>query len=626
MTRTAILLASAFALSACQSARVPSGIAPAIAPVLLTADAVDPHSYARPAEARVTHVALDLAFDFAAKAVAGTATLDLVRRPNAREILLDSDGYVVSTVSDAATGAPLAFAYGVESAALGRPLAIQLGTTTRKIRIAYTARNPEALQFLTAAQTAGKRHPFLLSQGQAILNRGWIPTQDSPGIRQTWEARITVPAPLEVVMSAPVRREVRGGQAGTRTFAFAMDKPVAPYLIAVAAGDIRFRALGPRTGVWAEPEVLPAAAKELEDSERMVREAEALFGPYRWGRYDMIVLPPSFPFGGMENPVMTFLTPTFIAGDKSLTSLIAHELAHSWSGNLATNATWADFWLNEGTTTYATSRIVEEVYGQKVARQQVALGIDSLNAELKTLPQADTRLAIDLKGRNPDEGLTEIAYEKGAAFLRMIEAAVGRNRFDPFLRGWFDRNAFKPVTSAMFLAEVRRELVRGDAALETRLQLDRWVYEPGIPANAVPADPAAFTAVDAALKGGAFDRSLWNGWTTDERLRFVNALPRKLSVEQLQRLDTTYGLSQSGNNEVLFAWLSLAVANRYDPAVPTLERFLTGLGRRKFVRPLFLALHKDEAWGRPIAARTYPRARPIYHPLVTAELDKLIGI
>jgi aminopeptidase N len=624
MTRLALLLASALALGACQSALAPAGGAPAVSPVLATADAADPHSYARPLEARVTHVALDLAFDFASKSVGGTATLDIDRKASAREIVLDSDGYQVSAVTDAATGAPLAFAYGTESEALGRPLAIALAPTTRKIRIAYTAANSEALQWLTPEQTAGKRHPFLFSQGQAILNRSWIPTQDSPGIRQTWEARITVPAALDAVMSAPERREV-ARTATSRTLSFRMDKPVAPYLIAIAIGDIRFQALGSRTGVWAEPATLPAATKELEDTERMVTVSEQLFGPYRWGRYDMIVLPPSFPFGGMENPVMTFLTPTFIAGDKSLVSLIAHELAHSWSGNLATNATWADFWLNEGTTTYATTRIVEAVYGKRVADQQIALGIDSLEAELKSLPTADTRLAIDLKGRNPDEGLTEVAYEKGAAFLRMIEANVGRERFDPFLRKWFADNAFRPVTSAQFLAAVRRDLVRGDAALEQRLQLEAWVYQPGIPANAIPANPQAFAEVDAAVaaySSGAIPAG-WSRWTTDERLRFLNRLPRTQSRAQLDRLQAALGLDTIGNNELLFSWLSLAVANRYDPAVPALERFLGSQGRRKFVRPLILALHKDESWGRPIAGRIYRQARPLYHPLVTSELDKL---
>jgi aminopeptidase N len=625
-----LLLASAFALSATQAVPLAAAQAPAVSPVLATAGAVDPHSFARPLEARVTHVDLDLGFDFAAKAVTGTATLAIDRKPTAREIVLDSNGYQVSSVTDA-TGAPLAFAFGAAKPALGRPLTIRLGAATRKIRIAYTARGAEALQWLTPEQTAGKRQPFLFSQGQAILNRSWIPTQDSPGIRQTWSARVRVPAPLTAVMSAP-REGVAGSSlqatrpTGTRTFYFRMDKPVAPYLIAIAVGDLKFQQLGARTGVWAEPVTLPAAAKELEDTEKMVAEAERLFGPYRWGRYDMIVLPPSFPFGGMENPTLTFLTPTFIAGDKSLVSLIAHELAHSWSGNLATNATWADFWLNEGTTTYATTRIVEQVYGRRVADQQVALGIDSLDAELKALPAADTRLAVDLRGRSPDDGLTEIAYEKGAAFLRMIEAAVGRERFDPFLRKWFDQHAFQPVTSAQFLAAVRRDLIRGDAALEQRLRLNRWVYEPGLPANAVPANAQAFAEVDAAVAAqaaGTLPTAAWARWTTDERLRFVNRLPREQSRARLDALERAFGLNAIGNNEVKFAWASLAVANRYDPAVPAVEAFLAAQGRRKFVRPLLLALNKDQSWGRPIALRVYPRSRALYHPLVTGELDKL---
>ena len=255
-----------------------------------------------------------------------------------------------------------------------------------------------------------------------------------------------------------------------RSFGFRMEHPVAPYLIAIAVGDLAFRELGPRTGVWTEPVMLDKAAAELADTEKMVDAAEALYGPYKWGRYDMLVLPPSFPFGGMENPTLTFLTPTFIAGDKSLTSLIAHELAHSWSGNLATNATWADFWLNEGMTTYAERRIVEKVYGPKVAAQQVALGLDAMNKAIEEnggLTGADTRLHIDLKGRHPDSGLTDIAYEKGAAFLRTIETIVGRERFDEWLKGWFSRHEFEPVTTSIFLADIRAESGQGRQGART---------------------------------------------------------------------------------------------------------------------------------------------------------------
>ena len=623
----ALLLAAGCRVAEHDNAAQPTRTeAAAIAPILTTADAKDIHSYARPLEARVHHVALDLAVDFDARRIGGTATLDIQRRPEAKEIILDTKGLEIEAITDGKRQ-PLAWKVGAADANLGAPLAVALRPDTDRLIIRYkSAPDAEALQWLTPQQTAGKRRPYLFSQGQAILNRSWIPTQDSPGIRQSWEAKIRVPAGLTAVMSAPRAAEPIT-QGGESLFEFRMANGVPSYLIAIAVGDLEFKSLGPRSGVWTEPSMLDAAAAELADTEKMIDAAEKLFGPYLWERYDMIVLPPSFPFGGMENPTLTFLTPTFIAGDKSLVSLIAHELAHSWSGNLATNATWADFWLNEGMTTYATYRIGEAVYGPKRAAQQYALGVDSLNKEMADMAAADTRLHTDLKGRNPDDGVTEIAYEKGAAFLRTIESIVGRERFDAWLKGWFERNRFKPVTSAIFLADLRQHLVKGDKALEQKLMLDRWVYEPGLPPNMVRPDPQAFAEVDRAVaafaRGGAPDTAAWSRWSTDERLRFVNKLPRKLPKARLDTLEQAFGLNRIGNMEVRFAWLELAVGNRYDPAVPSLEQFLTTQGRRKFVRPLIKALAEDSSWGRPIAARIYPRARPLYHPLVTGELDEL---
>ncbi len=618
-------------LTACQPDRsaAPGPQAP-VAPILASADAVDVHSFARPLEARVTHLALDLTVDFAARRLAGTATLDIDAKPGAKAIVLDDKGLEILSIADS-SGRPLDYTIGAPDPILGAPLTITLDQAKR-IVIAYrSAPDSGALQWLTPEQTAGKTKPFLFSQGQAIENRSWIPTQDSPGIRQSWEAKIRVPERLTAVMSAPASADPVTAD-GKRMFRYRMDHPVASYLIAIAVGDLEFRALGPRTGVWTEPAMIDAAAAELADSEKMISAAEALYGPYRWGRYDMIVLPPSFPFGGMENPTLTFLTPTFIAGDKSLVSLIAHELAHSWSGNLATNATWADFWLNEGMTTYAERRIVESLYGPRVARQQVALGIDAIAKAIEENggpAGPDTRLRLNLDKRHPDDGLTDIAYEKGAAFLRMIEATVGRPRFDAYLKGWFERHLFQPVTSAMFVADLRAHLVKGDRELENRLMLDQWVYRPGLPVNSVPADPAAFAAVDQALdafaSGGPPDSAAWSRWNTDERLRFVNRLARRQTAARLAALDREFGLSAARNSEVLFAWLELAVANRFEPAVPALEQFLTRQGRRKFVRPLIKALAADMSWGRPIAARIYAKSRPLYHPLVTRELD-LLGL
>ena len=629
-----IAAASALLLAGCQveapAPKTDSAAAPAIAPILGTPDAVDVHSYAKPLDARVTHLALDLAVDFNTKRIGGTATLDIAAKPDAKSIILDNKGLEIEKIATA-DGAPLTFKVGAIDETLGAPLEIAIGAA-RKIVITYkSAPEAGALQWLTPAQTAGKQQPYLFSQGQAIENRTWIPTQDSPGIRQTWEAKITVPQPLTAVMSAPkVGEPATTGRS--RQFSFRMDRPVAPYLIAIGVGDLAFRSLGPRTGVWTEPAMLDKAAAELADTEKMIVAAEALYGPYQWGRYDLLVLPPSFPFGGMENPTLTFLTPTFIAGDKSNNSLIAHELAHSWSGNLATNATWSDFWLNEGMTTYATTRIVEAVYGPKVASQQISLGHDAMRKAVEEnggVAGADTRLRIDLKGRNPDAGLTDIAYEKGAAFLRTIEIAVGRDRFDGWLKGWFARHMFQPVTTSLFLADIRQHLVKGDPALEAKLMLDAWVNQPGIPASLAPADPAAFAEVDKAVTafaaGTSPDPSAWGRWTTDERLRFLTRIERKQPLDRLEALGREFGLARAGNNELRFAFLDLAVANRLDPAVPALEDFLMTQGRRKFVRPLLTALAEDQIWGRPIALRIYPKARPLYHPVTTRDIDKLLG-
>jgi hypothetical protein len=290
---------------------------------------------------------------------------------------------------------------------------------------------------------------------------------------------------------------------------------------------------------------------------------------------------------------------------------------------------WNDFWLNGGMTTYAEGRVVEELYGKKAAAEHAALSIDAMNkavAEAGGPTAADTRLHLNLTGRSPDEGLSDIAYEKGAEFLRTIEAIAGRNRFDAWLKGWFDRHSFQPVTSAMFLADIRQNLVKGDKALENKLMLDRWVYQPGIPPNMARPPADTFAEQDratAAFVRGSAVPSAWPKWNTEERLRFLNRLPRSLPKGRLDALQSAFGLNRASNMEVRFAWLDLAVANRYDPAVQSLEQFLTSQGRGKFVKPLITALAKDTSWGRPIAKRVYAQARPLYHPLVTRDLDKL---
>jgi aminopeptidase N len=468
--------------------------------------------------------------------------------------------------------------------------------------------------------------PFLFTQSQAIHARSWIPCMDSPAVRTTYEAVVRAPAGMTAVMSAAHL----GHEPAQGVFRFRMDHPIPAYLIALAAGEIGFKALSPRTGVYAEPAVLEKAAWEFADVEKMVQANERLYGPYRWERWDTIVLPPSFPYGGMENPRLTFATPTLIAGDRSLTSTMAHELAHSWSGNLVTNATWGDFWLNEGFTTYIENRLVEELYGREVAEMEVLLGQRELR-EFVSDPQTkpgDTRLFIDLAGRDPDDGSNVLPYEKGASFLRVLEARFGRPRLDRFLRQYFDAHAFRSMTTAGFLEILKRDLFGGDAAAWKAAGVEQWVYGEGIPDTLVVPPSARFDKARAAAAAfaatGAVD-GVRPDWTTTERLGFLNSLPRALTRAQLDALDRSFRFSQSGNAEILFAWLLHAVRNTYEPAFPSLERFLTGMGRRKFLRPLYRAMHENPQT-QALARRIYDRARPTYHPIAVATVDEILGV
>ncbi|MBL8542712.1 MAG: M1 family metallopeptidase [Hyphomonadaceae bacterium] len=584
----------------------------------------DRHSYARPDEARVLNVSLDLKADFERKVLSGTSTLTLAARPDAREIVLDIHKLSIRSVR--ADGADLPFTIGEHNEELGAPLTITLNGA-RAITIAYeTSPDARALQWLEPSQTASNKR-FLFSQGQSINTRSWAPTQDSPGIRQTYDARIVVPSDLKAVMSAEMLTPNGEPAEGGRAFRFRMRNPVPIYLLAIGIGDLEFRSVGPRTGVWAEPSVVERGAYECADMEAMLRAAEALYGPYRWGRYDVLILPPSFPFGGMENPRLTFLTPTFLAGDRSLVSLVAHEMAHSWSGNLVTNAVWADGWLNEGVTSYIEARITEVIYGEERAMMARTLDWAGIQEALRTVAPDSQRLHL-VGDRGADDNNSSIVYDKGALFLRTMEQIAGRQRFDTYLRSYFDRHAFQPITTEQFLADIRANLVRGDADLEQRLMLDQWAYEPGLPANAQEPHAATFDQVDAAVAafnaGGAPPADLWANWATFPRQRFLQRLPRELARTRLDQLEHALSLNATGNSEVLFNWLELVVRNAYDPGVPVLTHFLSSQGRGKFVRPLYRALMAQGAWGQAIARRVYAQARPMYHPLVVEALDRIV--
>jgi aminopeptidase N len=547
---------------------------------------MDVHSFSRPELARVRHLDLELLVDFSRKILKGSADVHF-ERLSGDELVLDTRGLEISAVENAES-----WELGAADPVLGAPLRIRVGPGITAVKVRYTT-SPVAsgLQWLEPAQTAGKQHPFLFTQSQAIHARSWIPLQDTPGVRVTFTARVTVPEPLRAVMGAVLEGGV-----------FRMEHPVPSYLIALAAGDLDRRKIGPRSAVYAEPTVVEAAAHEFEDTESMIQAVEQLYGPYRWGRYDILVLPPSFPFGGMENPCLTFATPTVLAGDKSLVSLVAHELAHSWSGNLVTNATWSDFWLNEGFTVYVERRILEKVYGERRAGMEAVLGRGELDKEFARLPERDRVLHIDLAGRDPDDGCTLVPYEKGALLLRTMEEAVGRERFDAFLRAYFDRFAFQSITTAQFEACLRE-------LLPNSLPLDEWIYCPGVPAGAF--EPHS----------EAFEHLTWPGpeWSTQEWLHFL----RSQDAPDMARLDREFHLSQSGNSEILHQWLLMSVQHDYGPGMEKVEPFLCSVGRRKFLKPLYTELMKS-AEGATMARAIYAKARPGYHPIAQNTIDGIV--
>jgi leukotriene-A4 hydrolase len=600
----------------------------------------DYHSYANVDEFRTTHLDLDLRVDFKFKTISGTVTLQFKRLdPRSTQLVLDTKDIMILDVKQKATDvlgatdknqAPWVsrpFHLEKPDPILGSALVIDLPPSkksTESITINYeTTDKSAALQWLTEKQTS-RHKPFLYTESEPISARSWIPLQDTPQIRAPYKAKIHTDDNLRAVMSAESDPKAKR----TGDYTFVMPQAVPSYLIALAVGDLEFQETGPRTGVYAEKPMIKAAAKEFADTESMIQANEKMFGPYRWSRYDILVMPPSFPEGGMENPRLSFITPTVIVGDKSLVSVIAHELAHSWAGNLVGNATWRDFWLNEGFTDYMTSRIMTAVYGEQRAAMEEVLGLKTLRDELAKFKPADQVLAIDLRDRDPGEGLTNVPYQKGRLFLKYLDAKFGRERFDAFLRGYFDHFAFKSVNSEQFIAYLQDNLLDRFPGIVTRAQVNTWILSPGLPADAVLPVTDLFQPVDAArdswLAGKLAAKKIGADWVAQQWLYFLDGMPPTLTAARLAELDKAFGLSKSPNAEIGHSWFKLVIINSYQPGFPSLEEYLKTIGRRKLIEPLYESLMKTPA-GTEVAKRVFAKARPGYHPETVKAIEAIVA-
>jgi aminopeptidase N len=608
----------------------PAAATPA-APAAAAEKIVDEHSYAQPDKVRTTDLALDLAVDFDGKTIAGTATyaLDWVDK-SATQLVLDTRDLTIDKAEGLGADGkwePLKFALSDKDKVLGSALTIETPNRPAKVRVSYVT-SPEAsgLQWLAPSMTEGKQTPFMFSQSQQIHARSWVPLQDTPQIRFTYSANVKSPANVMVLMSAD--NDPKAARDGE--YSFKMPQKIPSYLLAIAAGDLVFKEIGARSGVWAEPAMVDKAVAEFDDTEKMIDAAEGLYGPYRWGRYDLLVLPPSFPYGGMENPRLTFATPTVIVGDKSLVSLIAHELAHSWSGNLVTFATDKDSWLNEGTTTYVQSRITEALYGRDMAAMEEVIDRDELKSEFASLDPKLQRLSLKPGTlADPDDQSSATVYTKGAWFLQFLEKRFGREVFDPWLKGYFDHFAFQSITTSQFRDYLKANLIDKHPNVVTMQEVDQWLYEPGIPATAPKVESAKFSTVNAARiawQGSATlpDKAITGAWGTQEWVHFLEGMPETLKPEQLQQLDTAYHFTGTPNGEIAMRWYPLAERSGYAAAREEMGKFLERVGRRKLILPVYKALVATPD-GLAFAEQAFAKARPATHPITAGSVEAIIA-
>ncbi|MFM2048494.1 MAG: hypothetical protein RI955_1042 [Bacteroidota bacterium] len=592
-------------------------------------DKHDCHSFAEPENAVVKHLSLNLNVDFEKNILSGFANWNIETHNNATEIIFDTRDLSIEkiTLNDALANAKFEIKPIVKF--LGNALHIAIDSTTKNVCIYYhTSPNSAAVQWLNPEQTAGKKQPFLFTQSEAILARTWIPCQDGPGIRFTYDATIHCPKNLMAVMSV-ANNATELNKDGA--YHYTQPKPISSYLMALAVGEIAFKRIDNRCGIYAELPMVEKVAWEFADMGKMVNAAEKLYGPYAWGRYDVIVLPPSFPFGGMENPCLTFATPTVIAGDRSLVALVAHELAHSWSGNLTTNATWNDFWLNEGFTVYFEQRIMEDLYGKDYSEMLANLSVQDLKNTLKDLGEknADTHLKLNLKGRDPDDGMNDIAYNKGYLFLRLMEEKSGREKWDEFLKNYFAVHAFQSITTEEFVDYLNQNLIQPNAEKFKTVSINDWIYAAGLPANAPIIKSAKFDMVDVAIKNFESKNLIYPKntlqWSTHEWLHFINNLPEKLSEKQLDDLDAAYHFTGNGNCEIADAWYYLCLKNNYTKINSAMEKFLCTVGRRKFLLPLYGEMMKTED-GKILANKIYAKARNGYHSVSQQTIDAMLHV
>ncbi|CAH9080458.1 unnamed protein product [Cuscuta epithymum] len=609
---------------------------------------IDPHSFTDSAHPLTTHVSLTLYFDFPSSTISA-ATLISLAAPYSGPLTLDTRSLPISDVLDpvSLSRIPFSFSPSPPDPILGQALTFSLSNQSQVLILSGTTPSSSALQWLSPPQTFNKTHPFVYTQCQSIHARSVFPCQDTPAARIKYSAKLNIPRHLSAVMSAKhvERRQPFPAEAGGAcedaiwcaddrvVEEFVMEQPIPPYLFAFAVGELGFREVGPRTRVYSEaaPALLDAASKEFAGTEEMIRVGERLFGPYDWERFDLLVLPPSFPYGGMENPRMVFLTPTVIKGESSGAQVVAHELAHSWTGNLITNKNNNHFWLNEGFTTYAERRIVEVVQGEDRKALSIGRGWRGLVEEMERFKDnlEFTKLKTNQAGVDPDNVYSQVPYEKGFQFLWRIERQVGRPAFDEFIKKYIAAFKFQSIDTDMFLDFLKANL----PGIEGGIDLKMWTEGTGIPSDAMEPVSELYTKIVSLANEFKLGRMPSEDevadWQGPEWELYLDNLPKSVEALQIRALDARYRLSESRNHDVKVGFLKLAISARCRDYYSEVERTLKEVGRMLYLRPLYTALvqcdGKEDEEDKVFATRVFSEACDGYHPIAKGVVEAILA-
>ncbi|KAI9140711.1 peptidase family M1-domain-containing protein [Paraphysoderma sedebokerense] len=612
----------------------------------------DPNSFANTHQARVSHVHLDLTTDFARKVLYGSVVLDFVALDKATIVILDTSGLKVQKAEMG--GKELKFELSAHHEKFGSALSVTLPSavekgTQFKLKITYeTGEKCTAAQWLAPEQTVGKKHPYLFTQCQAIHCRSLVPIQDSPVVKLTYSAAITVPSPLRALMSA-----LRTGDAPSpvlkshHVYKFNQPTSIPSYLIALAVGNLTGVDVGPRTTVFAEPEVVKEAASEFDETEEFIKIAENLITPYEWGRYDLLLLPASYPYGGMENSCLTFVTPTLLAGDKSLTDVIAHEISHSWAGNLVTTRNWEHFWLNEGWTMFIERKIIGRMKGEPHRQFSAIIGYKALEESIEHFGPSNrlTALKPDLKETDPDDAFSSVPYEKGFNFLYYLEQLLGgASVFEPYMKAYFQKFAHQSISTDDWKKYLYEYFESHHGIEKVKLlntvEWDKWLNAPGLPPkknvfdNTLASDAEKLAERWDRCRGkfdiNEFEVSDLEKFSSLQIVAFLEKLDSKepLPHQILQNMDNVYGLSNVRNSEIRFRWQLLCIRTfhaEYEPIYPHAAKFVVEQGRMKYVRPLYRALNKTKN-GKQLALDTFHKNKMFYHPICGQMIAKDLGV